>query len=250
MPKNERALPDGFMTVGKLAERMGVTVRTLQYYDREGLLSPTAESGGGRRLYTDKDMIQLHQILSLKSLGFSLDDIKNRLAPLDTPADVADALAAQAAAVREKIAVLTESLTAIETLRAEVLQMKNEFYWLIKHFDERTLDHIRSRFDKESGRAMLETFNRLQDEALRLQAAGEPPEGARGQALAAAFWQMVTEFTGGDMEILAKLMEMGSFDGADAAWRQRQAAASAYIEPALDAYFTRIGTGPTGEDMQ
>ena len=60
------------------------------------------------------------------------------------------------------------------------LQMKNEFYWLIKHFDERTLDHIRSRFDKESGRAMLETFNRLQDEALRLQAAGEPPEGARG----------------------------------------------------------------------
>ena len=185
MPKNERALPDGFMTVGKLAERMGVTVRTLQYYDREGLLSPTAESGGGRRLYTDKDMIQLHQILSLKSLGFSLDDIKNRLAPLDTPADVADALAAQAAAVREKIAVLTESLTAIETLRAEVLQMqtvdfkkyadiivnlqmKNEFYWLIKHFDERTLDHIRSRFDKESGRAMLETFNRLQDEALRL----------------------------------------------------------------------------------
>jgi len=172
MPKNERALPDGFMTVGKLAERMGVTVRTLQYYDREGLLSPTAESGGGRRLYTDKDMIQLHQILSLKSLGFSLDDIKNRLAPLDTPADVADALAAQAAAVREKIAVLTESLTAIETLRAEVLQMqtvdfkkyadiivnlqmKNEFYWLIKHFDERTLDHIRSRFDKESGRAML-----------------------------------------------------------------------------------------------
>lgn len=186
---------------------------------------------------------------------------------MDTPADVADALAAQAAAVREKIAVLTESLTAIETLRAEVLQMqtvdfkkyadiivnlqmKNEFYWLIKHFDERTLDHIRSRFDKESGRAMLETFNRLQDEALRLQAAGEPPEGARGQALAAAFWQMVTEFTGGDMEILAKLMEMGSFDGADAVWRQRQAAASAYIEPALDAYFTRIGTGPTGEDMQ
>lgn len=267
MPKNERALPDGFMTVGKLAERMGVTVRALQYYDREGLLSPTAESGGGRRLYTDKDMIQLHQILSLKSLGFSLDDIKNRLAPLDTPADVADALAGQAAAVREKIAVLTESLAAIETLRAEVLQMqtvdfkkyadiivnlqmKNEFYWLIKHFDERTLDHIRSRFDKESGRAMLETFNRLQDEALRLKAAGEPPEGAQGQALAAAFWQMVTEFTGGDMEILAKLMEMGSFDGADAAWRQRQAAASAYIEPALDAYFTRLGTGPTGEDMQ
>ena len=203
----------------------------------------------------------------MKHLGFSLDDIKNRLVSLDTPADVAKALTEQAASIRQKMEALAESLAALEALKAEVLQMqtvdfkkyadiivnlqmKNEFYWLIKHFDERTLDHIRSRFDKESGRAMLETFNRLQDEALRLQAAGEPPEGARGQALAAAFWQMVTEFTGGDMEILAKLMEMGSFDGADAAWRQRQAAASAYIEPALDAYFTRIGTGPTGEDMQ
>ena len=40
MPKNERALPDGFMTVGKLAERMGVTVRTLQYYDREDTALP------------------------------------------------------------------------------------------------------------------------------------------------------------------------------------------------------------------
>ena len=55
---------------------MDVTVRTLQYYDREGVLSPSAESAGGRRLYTDKDLVRLHQILSLKSLGFSLDDIK------------------------------------------------------------------------------------------------------------------------------------------------------------------------------
>ena len=51
-------------------KKMGVTVRTLQYYDKEGLLSPSAESEGGRRLYTDKDLITLHQIISLKSLLF------------------------------------------------------------------------------------------------------------------------------------------------------------------------------------
>lgn len=263
----EKAIPTGYMTVGQVARKMDVTVRTLQHYDREGLLSPTAISAGGRRLYTDKDIVLLHQILAMRHLGFSLKDIKDRLPKLETPEQVACALEEQAGEIEQKIRSLSQALQEIQALRQEVLQMGkvdfekyadivvnlqmgNEFYWLIKHFDERTLDHIRSRFDKESGRAMLETFNRLQDEALRLQAAGEPPEGARGQALAAAFWQMVTEFTGGDMEILAKLMEMGSFDGADAAWRQRQAAASAYIEPALDAYFTRIGTGPTGEDMQ
>ena len=71
-----RAIPEGFMTVGELAKKMNVTVRTLQYYDKEGVLSPSAESEGGRRLYTDKDLVLLHQILSLKSLGFSLKDIK------------------------------------------------------------------------------------------------------------------------------------------------------------------------------
>ena len=85
-----RAIPQGFMTVGEVAKKMGVTVRTLQYYDKEGLLSPSAESEGGRRLYTDKDLVMLHQIISLKSLGFSLDDIKERLISLETPADVAN----------------------------------------------------------------------------------------------------------------------------------------------------------------
>ena len=43
-------IKNGFMTVGELARQMGVTVRTLQYYDREGLLKPSALSSGGRRL--------------------------------------------------------------------------------------------------------------------------------------------------------------------------------------------------------
>ena len=56
-----RAIPQGFMTVGEVAKKMGVTVRTLQYYDKERLLSPSAESDGGRRLYTDKDLVMLNQ---------------------------------------------------------------------------------------------------------------------------------------------------------------------------------------------
>ena len=250
---NNKAIPQGYMTVGVVAKKMGVTVRTLQYYDREGLLSPSAESEGGRRLYTDKDLVQLHQILSLKHLGFSLDAIKNRLISLDTPADVAGAL--------------SESLNEIEALRAEVLQMqsvdfkkyadiivnlqmKNEFYWLIKHFDDTTLDHIRSRFDQESGLAMIETFNRLQDEAIQLQKDGVPPESERGQNLAKTFWEMILEFTGGDMSMLPKLIEMGNFDGLENEWKQKQAIVNAYIEPALDAYFTKLGIHPFEEALK
>ena len=261
---NNRAIPEVFMTVGEVAKKMGITVRTLQYYDKEGLFSPSLQSEGGRRLYTDKDLIKLHQILSMKHLGFSLDDIKNRLVSLDTPEQVANALEEQADALRKKIESLREALRQTEALREEVLkmqsvdfkkyadiivnlQMKNDFYWLIKHFDDRTLDHIRSRFDQTSGLKMIETFHNLQSEAIRLQGDGVSPESEKGQAFAEAFWQMVTEFTGGDREILSLLMEVGKFDGLDNEWKQKQTAANAFIEPALSVYFTNLGVNPFEE---
>lgn len=256
-----KATPEGYMTVGEVARKMGITVRTLQYYDKEGLLSPSSESEGGRRLYTNKDVIKLYQILSMKSLGFSLDDIKNRLTSLDTPADVACVLTEQAAAIREKLETLSEALKEIETLKTEVLQMqsvdfkkyadiiinlqmKNEFYWLIKHFDGKTLDHFRSHFDKDSGLAMMETYTRLLDEAIRLQKDGVPPESENGQNFAKEFWEMLMEFTGGDMSTLFKLKETENIDGPDSKWKQKQAIANAFIEPALEAYFTKLGSDP------
>ena len=120
----QKAIPQGYMTVGEVAKQTGVTVRTLQYYDKEGLLTPSSESAGGRRHYTEKDLVMLHQIISLKSLGFSLDDIKQRLIPLETPAEVANALTEQADGIRRKMDQLQASLTAIEQLKAEVLQMQ------------------------------------------------------------------------------------------------------------------------------
>ena len=120
-----RAIPQGYMTVGEVAKKMGVTVRALQYYDREGLFRPSAVSEGGRRLYTDKDIIRLHQILSLKSLGFSIDEIKNRLTAIDTPEEVAAALTEQGEAIQAQIDALTQSLHDIQTLKAEVLQMQS-----------------------------------------------------------------------------------------------------------------------------
>lgn len=68
---------DVFM-VGQLAQDAGVTVRTLQYYDNIGLLKSTL-SEGGRRTYTRDDVFRLQQILFLRSLGFSLEEIKDRI---------------------------------------------------------------------------------------------------------------------------------------------------------------------------
>ena len=256
-----RAIPKGYMTVGEVAKKIGVTVRTLQYYDKEGLLSPSAESEGGRRLYTDKDLVILHQIISLKSLGFSLDDIKHRLISLETPTDVANALTEQADSIQEKIEQLTASLAAIEQLKEEVLQMqtvnfkkyadiivnlqmKNDSYYLIKRFDDDTLDHIRNRFDKESGLNFMDRFNRLSDEIIELQKAGVSPESEKCQRIVKEYWGLITEFTNGDMSMLSKLMEVGNIDTATNAWEERQKIVNDYLEPALQIYFSKLGENP------
>ncbi|MDD2957645.1 MAG: MerR family transcriptional regulator [Lachnospiraceae bacterium] len=256
-----KAIPQGYMTVGEVAKKIGVTVRTLQYYDKEGLLAPSAESEGGRRLYTNKDLVLLHQIISLKSLGFSLSDIKGRLISLDTPVDVANALTEQANDIRKKIEQLSDSLAAIEQLRIEVLQMQtvdfkkyadiivnlqmdNEYYYLIKKFDDETLDHIRCRFDKESGLDFMDRFNHLSDEILQLQKENVPPESERCQQLTKVYWDLIVEFTNGDMSMLPKLMEIGNFENADNDWEKKQSIVSSYLEPALEIYFSSIGVNP------
>ncbi|MCI9405996.1 MAG: MerR family transcriptional regulator [Oscillospiraceae bacterium] len=256
-----RAIPLGFMTVGEVAKKIGVTVRTLQYYDKEGLLSPSAESEGGRRLYTDKDLVMLHQIVSLKSLGFSLDTIKHRLISLETPTDVANALTEQADSIRERIERLTASLTAIEQLKEEVLQMqtvnfkkyadiivnlqmKNDSYYLIKRFDDDTLDHIRNRFDKESGLNFIDRFNRLSDKMIELQKAGVSPKSEKCQQIVKEYWGLITEFTNGDMSMLTKLMEVGNIETATNAWEERQKMVNDYLEPALQVYFSGLGENP------
>lgn len=262
-----RTIPQDYMTVGEIAKKMGVTVRTLQYYDKEGLLSPTAASEGGRRLYTDKDVIRLYQPLSMKSLGFSLDDIKHRLFSLDTPADVAAALAGQAADMQMKLANLATSLKEIELLREEVLQIqsvnlkkysdilinlqiKNAFYWLIKHFDDQTLDYLRTRFDKKSGMAFMDCFNRLSNGVLALHENHVPTDSEPAQAIAKKFWDMIMEFTNGDMHMLPQLMAMGQIEDAEHEWAQTQGLVNAFIGQALDVYFTNLGVNPFAEGMQ
>lgn len=259
-----RAIPQGYMTVGKVAKKMGVTVRTLQYYDREGLFSPSAESEGGRRLYTDKDLIMLHQIISLKSLGFSLEDIKQHLTSLETPDDVANALTEQANGIRQKIEQLTASLTAIEQLKAEVLQMQtvdfkkyadiivnlqmnNEYYWLIKKFDDDMLDYIRSKFDKDSGLDFIDRFNSLSDEIIQLQKDNIPPDSEKCQQITEEYWNLIMEFTGGDMTMLPKLGEIGNIDNATNEWEEKQKLVNDYLEPALQIYLSRLGINPFDE---
>ncbi|OFD71218.1 MerR family transcriptional regulator [Bacillus mycoides] len=67
------------ISIQELTKETGVTVRTLRYYDQIDLLKPSGKTDGGHRLYSEKDVIRLQQILFLKEMGFSLKEIMNML---------------------------------------------------------------------------------------------------------------------------------------------------------------------------
>ncbi len=67
---------EGYYSSGEFARMAHVTVRTIRYYDSQNILKPSLVTETGARFYTEKDLARLQQILLLKYLGFSLDDIK------------------------------------------------------------------------------------------------------------------------------------------------------------------------------
>lgn len=132
-------------STGEFAKMAGVTLRTIRYYDKIGLLKPAMILNNGYRRYCNKDLITLQKILSLKELGFSLEEIY----PLIQDDDIASfkkSIQLQTTLINQKIQKLTnlkESLKATEKLLN-----KNNIAWdkiieLIKlsSIDDNIIDH-------------------------------------------------------------------------------------------------------------
>jgi len=75
------------MQIGRVAQRTELSIATLRHYDEVGLVAPSARSDGGFRLYTEDDVQRLLVIRRMKPLEFTLDEMKNLLASLDTLAN-------------------------------------------------------------------------------------------------------------------------------------------------------------------
>ncbi|SIS14462.1 MerR family transcriptional regulator [Microbacterium sp. RURRCA19A] len=100
------------MQIGELAERTGLSIRTLRHYDEIGLLRPSARSEGGFRLYTPHDESRLLLIRRMKPLGYSLEQMGELLAVVDGLADApADAvLRARLEGIREEAVARRDAL--------------------------------------------------------------------------------------------------------------------------------------------
>ena len=104
--------------VADVARLSGVSIRALHHYDAIGLLVPTGRTEAGYRLYTDRDLLRLQQILIGRELGFPLDEIKRSL---DDPRfDQRQALLEQRQRLEAKVRSLDGMIRAVDAALAVV----------------------------------------------------------------------------------------------------------------------------------
>jgi DNA-binding transcriptional MerR regulator len=104
------------LKVGELARRTGLTIRTLHHYDEIGLLKPSLRTESGHRLYAADDVARLQQVVSLRSLGFSLEEVR---ACLDRPGySPLEVLRLHAARLREQIELQRQLCERLDALAA------------------------------------------------------------------------------------------------------------------------------------
>jgi MerR family transcriptional regulator, thiopeptide resistance regulator len=211
---------DQFWKIGELAEQTGLTVRTLHHYDEIGLLSPSYRTTGDHRLYTADDVAKLQQIVSLKSLGFSLEQIKDALTkPEFAPEKV---LAMQLDHTTKQMKLTQELQERLEGMQ-RFLQTRGsltaqEFLDAIKlmqdvegMYTDEEREVIRSQGEKIGKEGIISVEQEWPQLMAKMKAqldSGAPANDPETLKLARRWKELVEMFTGGNPEIAAKLKDM------------------------------------------
>jgi len=200
-------------TVSQIARRTGITVRTLHHYEAEGLLAPARRSDAGYRMYGRDELTRLQHIVSLKTLGFSLAEIRACL-DADAPS-LAEALVRQVDRLRDGIVRQQSLLIRLERIAqraaggeaidAETLLSSIEASTIMeKYFTPEQMQTIERRgaeLGPERIRAVEQEWPTViagMQTAMRLE---KDPASEEVQALARRWRALVREFTGGNAGI-------------------------------------------------
>ena len=108
------------MQIGEVAERTGLSLRTIRYYEEMGLVRPSSRSAGGFRLYTGADVSRLLLVKRMKPLEFSVEEMRDLLHVLDALEAHAGSAAAHDALV-ERLTMYREAADArVRALREDM----------------------------------------------------------------------------------------------------------------------------------
>ena len=233
------------LKVGELARRTRLTIRTLHHYDEIGLLRPSLHTESGHRLYTAGDVARLQQVLSLRQLGFSLEEIRDWLdRPGFSPLEV---IRLHVARLREQIELQRGLCERLEALVAgycasggegsaedflqtiEMMSMIESYYTpeQMESFRKRSAEAAAAGVDlaQQGTAAWQELLAQLKVEM----DSGTDPADPKVQALEKRRQALVNAFSGGDKAIEENLERM---------WKEQgdKLCAQFGIDPKLMAY--------------
>lgn len=208
------------LKVGELAERIGLTVRTLHWYDEIGLLPPARRTRAGHRIYGPDQVERLQRIRSLRHVGLSLQEIRDVLDRDDLSLlQVLELHAARLEEEAERLRLVAERIdraldavrdtgrvevhTLIDTMEAMAMYEK---YYTPEQLE--TLAKRRREVGEERIREVEEEWRELYRRLGEAMADGADPGSPRVQTLAEKAQSLIREFTGGDPGIRASLERM------------------------------------------
>ncbi|KAM3093285.1 MerR family transcriptional regulator [Phormidesmis sp. 146-35] len=236
------------LKVGDLAKQTGVSVRTLHYYDEIGLLSPSHRTETGYRLYDEADIIRLQQIVSLRQVGFSLEDIRSCLDQPDSSLD--HIIQLHLTRLREQIDLSHRLLTRLEAIAqtlnsaesvsvTTLIQTIEAISMLEKYYTPEQLETLKQRQElvgEERIRQVELEWQELLEQVRNEMEKGTDPTSESVLRLARQSLALIHEFTGGDAGIERSLHTMYQQEGADVASRGVvNSATSEYLSRAVAA---------------
>ena len=112
-------------TTGEIAKLAGVSVRTVQYYDDRGILTPSELSEGGRRLYSEDDLKRMRVICFLRDAGLPINSISALLKEKKPESIISLLLEEQERTVREELAERQRQLEIIESIKKEICELES-----------------------------------------------------------------------------------------------------------------------------
>jgi len=156
------------ISTGEAAKISGLTIRTLQHYDNIGVLPASGRTEGGRRFYTENDMIKLEHIVFYRGLGFSLNQIKRILVGPKTDQNAGELLSAQKVMLYNQIYNIQNSIAAIEASQ-EIINAGKKPPWMLLAAFMQSLGTVdlsiwgNYEFSEEQTEAFQEHFQTLDD---------------------------------------------------------------------------------------
>jgi DNA-binding transcriptional MerR regulator len=235
------------LKVGDLAKQTGVSVRTLHYYDEIGLLSPSQRTEAGYRLYSEDDIIRLQQIVSLRQIGFSLEQIRECLEQHEfSPHHVVQLHLVR---LKEQIALQQQLYTQLDAISLRLQSTEaisiQEFIRLIevttmigKYYTPEQQEYLKKRrqmLGEERIRQAEVEWQELIEQVHTAMEQGTDPTSESAQILARNWLDLIQEFTGGDAGIEQSLQTMYQQEEPEAASRDT------VVEPEATAMWEYMG---------